>query len=65
MEVPEYRWVVGPTTGCEGCCFRKMLEVRCSLVPCQKHLGMVAQLVEGKDENVQRDNNLASSADSR
>lgn len=55
-DVPAYRFVPAPpdpdrygsTTGCYGCAFRRMREVRCSRIPC--HVGpnrnMVAQLIE-------------------
>jgi hypothetical protein len=55
MPVPDYRFVPAPpdpnyhgsTTGCYGCAFRKMPEVRCSRIPC--HVGpnknMVAELI--------------------
>lgn len=50
--IPDYRWVPGTpdrhgsTHGCSGCAFRKMLEIRCSRIPCQNKPGLVAQLTK-------------------
>ena len=52
IDVPPYRFVTGPpdangsTNGCGGCAFRKRAEIRCSRIPCQRHPGQVAQLIE-------------------
>lgn len=51
--IPGYRWVpgapdpkrYGSTTGCYGCAFLRMSDIRCSRIPCQRHPGMVAQLI--------------------
>lgn len=52
-EVPEYRFEARPdpgnygsTSGCYGCAFRSMPEIRCSRIPCQRHPGQVAVLVK-------------------
>lgn len=50
--IPEYRFVPGTpdkngsTNGCNGCAFRKLTGVRCSRIPCQRYLGMVAELMK-------------------
>lgn len=51
-EIPEFTWVsipdpgnYGSTSGCYGCAFRRMPEIRCSRIPCQRHPNMVARLV--------------------
>lgn len=52
--VPPYRMVPGKpdpyyhnsTGGCYGCAFRRMSEIRCSRIPCQRYPGMVAELVK-------------------
>jgi hypothetical protein len=52
-EVPPYRFAPGEpdpyyhgsTGGCYGCAFRRMPEIRCSRIPCQRYPGMVAQLI--------------------
>ena len=52
--IPDYRWVPstpdkhGSTNGCGGCDFRRDLTLRCSRIPCQHHLGMVAQIIKEK-----------------
>jgi hypothetical protein len=49
--IPDYRWVPGTPdhhgslNGCNGCAFRKMADIRCSRIPCQRHPGLVAQLI--------------------
>lgn len=58
-EIPDYRWVPGPpdpnrygsTAGCYGCAFKSFTstKIRCSRIPCQRHPGMVAELIEKKD----------------
>lgn len=52
-DVPPYRFVPGTpdrdygvTTGCNGCAFRRRLDIRCSRIPCHRYPGMVAQLVK-------------------
>lgn len=51
-DIPPYHFVPGTPdpvhgspNGCTGCAFRKMPEIRCSRIPCQRHPGMVAQLI--------------------
>lgn len=50
--IPEYRWVqkpdpaTGSPNGCYGCAFRRMSEIRCSRIPCQRKPGFVAELVQ-------------------
>jgi hypothetical protein len=36
----------GSLMGCFGCDFRKMLEVRCSLIPCQRYPGYIAKIIK-------------------
>lgn len=52
--IPAYRFVAKPdpnnhysTTGCYGCAFRYMQEIRCSRIPCHTlaNRGMVAELI--------------------
>lgn len=56
-DIPAYRFVSKPdpnnhgsTTGCYGCAFRRMLEIRCSRIPCQRHPTMVAELLDPNQE---------------
>lgn len=50
--IPAYRWVPGTpdkngsTNGCNGCAFRRMPEIKCSQIPCQRYPGLVAQLIK-------------------
>lgn len=51
--IPDYHWVqkpdpknYGSTSGCHGCAFRRMPEIRCSRIPCHRHPGFVAELVQ-------------------
>ena len=50
--IPDYRWVpgtpdkCGSSNGCNGCAFRRMPTIRCSLIPCQRYPGLVAELVK-------------------
>lgn len=57
-EVPPYRFVPGTPdpvyrspSGCTGCAFRRMSEIRCSRIPCQLHPGMVAELIPQPSSN--------------
>ena len=49
--IPEYRFVPGQPdrhgspNGCKGCAFRHMPDIQCSRIPCQRHPGMVAELI--------------------
>ena len=51
-EIPEYQWIPGmpdpknhnTVNGCYGCDFSKS-NIRCSLIPCQRHPGMVAKII--------------------
>jgi hypothetical protein len=50
--IPAYRWVPGTPdhngspNGCKGCDFRPLsTDIRCSRIPCQRHPGLVAQLI--------------------
>lgn len=49
--IPDYKFIpgvpdeLGRTGGCNGCVFRFDLNIRCSRIPCQKHPGMIAQLI--------------------
>ena len=52
IDVPEYKWVskpdpnnYGTVSGCYGCAFRHMPKIPCSIIPCQKHPKMVAELI--------------------
>ena len=53
-DVPAYRWVLGTPdkngspNGCNGCAFRRMPDIRCSRIPCQRYPGMVAELLDVK-----------------
>jgi len=48
--VPAYVFVPGTPdrngsgSGCNGCDFRRRLDIRCSRIPCQRYPGMVARL---------------------
>lgn len=53
--IPAYKWAAGAlddngsTNGCNGCAFRKMSEIKCSLIPCQLYPGMVARLINTEE----------------
>ena len=51
--IPDYVWVAGQpdkngsTDGCKGCDFRPLASgVKCSDIPCQKYIGLVAKIVQ-------------------
>lgn len=54
--IPDYHWVPGTPDkngspyGCNGCDFRAFTKtgIRCSRIPCQRHPGMVAELIPVK-----------------
>lgn len=51
-QMPDYRWVPGTpdkngsTNGCNGCAFRRMPDIKCSQIPCQRYPGLVVQLIK-------------------
>ena len=51
-QIPAYRWVPGTPdkngsiNGCSGCAFRRMPEIKCSQIPCQRYPGLVAELIK-------------------
>lgn len=58
--IPDYHWVSatpdprynGSTGGCNGCAFRPLSTgIRCSRIPCQRHPGLVAELITQGDKN--------------
>jgi hypothetical protein len=54
MQIPDYKMIPAPTSGCQGCDFRYMREVKCSAIDCRpkNNVAVIAKITNKKNANL-------------